>query len=59
MIPTEPFLIVVVEFSVTAGAGTVVVEISVASIKAVVFSSSSMIKVEIFPSDKVCASMKQ
>ena len=55
----EPFLIIVVDISVTAGTGTEVVEISVASNKAVVFSSSSTIKVEIFPSDKVCASMKQ
>ena len=64
MIPTEILLMLdepfsIVDISVT---DTVVLEIlsGVSSIKVVLFSSSSsMVKAEIFPSDKVCASMKQ
>ena len=62
MIPTEILLMLepfsIVDISIT---DTLVLEIlsAVSSIKVVLFSSSTKVKAEIFPSDKVCASMKQ
>ena len=63
VIPTEILLMLepfsIVDISVTDTVVVLKILSAVSSIKVVFSSSSSMVKAEIFPLDKVCASMKQ